>query len=83
MGKRLPPRTRHQFAPMDAPQILDRFLDQAALSGRSWVFVVHGHGTGALRNAVREHLRTSPYVAESTRGTREQGGDAVTVARLR
>ena len=62
---------------------LDRFLDQAALSGRSWVFVVHGHGTGALRNAVREHLRTSPYVAESTRGTREQGGDAVTVARLR
>lgn len=62
---------------------LDRFLDKAALSGRSWIFVVHGHGTGALRNAVREHLRTSPYVGESTRGTREQGGDAVTVARLR
>ena len=27
VGRRLPPRTRHQFAPMDAPQVLDRFLD--------------------------------------------------------
>jgi DNA mismatch repair protein MutS2 len=62
---------------------LDRYLDGAALDGRPWVFVVHGHGTGALRDAVREHLRTSPYVAESARGTRSQGGEAVTVARLR
>ena len=62
---------------------LDRYLDDAALSDRRWVFIVHGHGTGALRDAVREHLRVSPYVSESARGTRSQGGEAVTVARLR
>mgnify|MGYP002630518703 CR=1 FL=1 len=62
---------------------LDRYLDDAALKEHRWVFVVHGHGTGALRDAVREHLRVSPYVAEAARGTRSQGGEAVTVARLR
>ena len=67
----------------DALNTLDQFLDAASLAGRSWVFVVHGHGTGTLRKAVREHLRISPYVAEAAGGTRNQGGEAVTVARLR
>jgi len=62
---------------------VDRFLDARALSGDGWAFILHGHGTGALRNAIRDHVKKSPYVAQSARGTRSQGGDGVTVVQLR
>ncbi len=62
---------------------LDRFLDDRSLRSDGWVFVVHGHGTGALRDAVRQHLRASPYVADNRSGTRSQGGEGVAVVRLR
>jgi DNA mismatch repair protein MutS2 len=43
-------------------------------------YVLHGHGTGALRTAVREHLRSNlPYVIESRAGDAAEGGDAITV----
>ena len=46
-------------------------MDRAALSGETYVVVVHGHGTGALRKRVRAHLDTSPYVARwKTRAVR-------------
>jgi len=66
----------------DALEKVDRFLDDASLQGRSVVFVLHGHGTGALRQAVRQHLRTSAYVQEFGPATRSQGGDAFTAVRL-
>jgi len=66
----------------DALEMVDRFLDDASMQGRSVVFVLHGHGTGALRKAVREHLRGSAYVQESRPATRSQGGDALTAVRL-
>ncbi len=62
---------------------VDRFLDEASLSGEPFVFVLHGLGTGALRNAVRLHLRRSSYVGSFAPGTRSQGGDGITVARVR
>jgi DNA mismatch repair protein MutS2 len=62
---------------------VDRFLDVRSLSSDGWAFILHGHGTGQLRNAVRDHLSRSPYVAETTSGNRSQGGDGVTVVRLR
>jgi len=62
---------------------VDRFLDARSLSVDGWAFILHGHGTGALRNAVRDHLKQSPYVADSTSATRSQGGEGVTVVRLR
>ena len=66
----------------DALERVDSFLDDASMQGRSVVFVLHGHGTGALRKAVREHLQTSGYVQESRPATRSQGGDALTAVRL-
>ncbi len=62
---------------------VDRFLDERSLTGDGWAFILHGHGTGVLRNAVREHLKRSPYVSQTARGTRSQGGDGVTVVQLR
>jgi len=67
-------------------EALDRMLvalDRAAREGRDRVEVVHGHGTGALRDAVREHLRGSPYVTGFAPATAEQGGDGVTLVELR
>jgi DNA mismatch repair protein MutS2 len=62
---------------------LDRYLDQALLSAREEVRVVHGHGTGALREAVREHLRGHPAVASFRPGEPGEGGDGATVVALR
>ena len=67
----------------DAIALLERFLDRSVLSERSAVWVIHGHGTGALRRGVREALKASPVVAKLRPGSQHEGGDGVTVATLR
>lgn len=65
----------------DALAMLDSFIDRL-YSGSSRVgYVLHGHGTGALRAAVREHLSGGglPYVRECRPGDAAEGGDAITV----
>src|SRR5690606_28293460 len=66
----------------EAEQALDRFVDQSLLAGRGSIFVIHGHGTGALRTAVRAYFAASPAVAEWRPGEQGEGGDGVTVAWL-
>lgn len=58
-------------------------LDRATLSGVPYLRIIHGHGTGRLKSVVREYLKDSPYVAEFRVGDRAEGGDGVTVARIR
>jgi DNA mismatch repair protein MutS2 len=67
----------------DALAAIDAYLDRAALSGETYVVVVHGHGTGALRKRVRAHLDSSPYVARWAPGTPRQGGDGASIIELR
>ena len=62
---------------------LEAFLDRTALEGADTVFVIHGHGTGALRKVVREYLATSPYVERFRPGGKGEGGDGVSVVSLR
>jgi dsDNA-specific endonuclease/ATPase MutS2 len=62
---------------------LETFLDRTALEGADTVFVIHGHGTGALRKVVREYLATSPYVERFRPGGKGEGGDGVSVVSLR
>ena len=62
---------------------LDRFLDSALLGGLETVTIIHGKGTGALRAAVQQHLRTHRSVAEFRRGVYGEGEDGVTIARLK
>jgi DNA mismatch repair protein MutS2 len=62
---------------------LDEYLDQAMLASRQEVRVVHGHGTGRLRQAVRDHLRGHPVVADVRSGAPNEGGNGATVVTLR
>jgi DNA mismatch repair protein MutS2 len=61
---------------------LDKHLDSAALAGLPWVRIIHGHGTGVLKRAVREMLRKHPMVKSYEPGKPQEGGEGVTVARL-
>lgn len=62
---------------------LIRALDRAALAGRARLEVVHGIGTGALREAVRAHLAGSPYVERFDPAPPDAGGAGVTQVTLR
>jgi DNA mismatch repair protein MutS2 len=67
----------------EALRAVEEYLDHAALDGADTIFVIHGHGTGALRKAVREFLAVSPYVARFRAGGKGEGGDGVSVVSLR
>jgi DNA mismatch repair protein MutS2 len=67
----------------DALSGLDRYLESAYLAGLPFVRIIHGKGTGRLRQVVREALRESPHVASWETGLDTEGGDGVTIARLK
>lgn len=61
---------------------LETYLNDAAMSGRSSVRIVHGKGTGALRAAIREQLSHHPLVKSYTSAPPQEGGDGVTIVKL-
>nr|WP_243413695.1 endonuclease MutS2 [Pseudoflavonifractor phocaeensis] len=67
----------------EAIGVLDQFLDNAMLARLNEVTIIHGKGTGAVRKAVREHLKRSRYVKSFRPGRFGEGEDGVTVAQLR
>ena len=62
---------------------LDLFLDNAVLGKLNEVRIIHGKGTGAVRKAVREHLKRSRYVKSFRPGRYGEGEDGVTIAELK
>ena len=58
---------------------VERFLDARYAEGDAECLVLHGHGTGALKLAVRAHLAASSYVEHSRAADPDAGGDAFTV----
>jgi DNA mismatch repair protein MutS2 len=66
----------------EALALLDRYLDDAARASAGRVTVVHGHGSGAMRDAVRRALAEHPLVREWRPGERGEGGDGATVVSL-
>ncbi|MEW6683967.1 MAG: Smr/MutS family protein [Nitrospirota bacterium] len=67
----------------EALERIDRALDQAAAAGATRLRVLHGHGTGRLKSAIRTHLATSPYVESHRPGEDVEGGDAATIVVLK
>ena len=67
----------------DALDSLEFYLDKASLANLSPVQIIHGHGTGALKAAVRDFLSTSPYVEKFRAGNDTEGGDGVSVVDIR
>jgi len=67
----------------EALSMLDSYLDQALLSSEGDLRIVHGHGTGRLKKAIREHLRHHPAAAGARPGHDNEGGDGATIVSLR
>lgn len=62
---------------------VDKFIDDAAIAGKSAVRIIHGHGTGALRRGLAEFLASHPLVERIHAEAEDRGGTAITVAELR
>lgn len=87
------PKLKRDYVPHDlnlrgvrvdeALDSLEKYLDDASLAGLSSVCIIHGHGTGALKEAVRSYLKDSPYVKKYRSGAEGEGSDGVTIADLK
>jgi len=63
----------------EALEMLDQYVDQASVAGVSKVTVIHGHGSGALRDALRAQLSSHPLIRSWRPGERGEGGDGATI----
>lgn len=68
---------------VEAADQVDRYLDEALLSGLSEVTVIHGVGTGVLKEAIHQLLRHHPHVKKHREGAYGEGGMGVTVVTLK
>lgn len=66
----------------DAILLLENYLEKAYLVGMPFVRIIHGKGTGVLRQEVRAALKGNEYVASFEEGHPNEGGDGVTVAKM-
>ncbi|RCW50492.1 MULTISPECIES: endonuclease MutS2 [unclassified Halanaerobium] len=66
----------------EAQRKLDKYLDDVFLAGIKEVEIVHGKGTGALRDAVGAVLEKNPHISDFRLGRQEEGGTGVTIARI-
>ncbi|HEY8599054.1 MAG TPA: Smr/MutS family protein, partial [Thermomicrobiales bacterium] len=68
---------------VEAEESLERYLNDAYLASLPFVRIIHGKGTGALRQSIRQYLGQHPLVAGFEGSKDTMGGEGVTVARLR
>lgn len=66
----------------EAMQEVEAFVDEAIVLGFAQVTILHGKGTGALKEEVRRYLRTVPLVVSATDEHEEFGGAGITVVKL-
>ncbi len=66
----------------DALEVLDRYVDAAYTAGLPFGRIIHGKGTGRLRQAVRGHLRHHALISKVTQGLPKEGGAGVTVIHM-
>jgi DNA mismatch repair protein MutS2 len=62
--------------------LIDKAIDRALVSGVLNLKIVHGFGTGILRQAIRDHLRKNPFVKNVCRADFKSGGEAITIVEL-
>ena len=64
---------------MEAISVMERYLDEAMRSNIGPVRIIHGKGTGALKEEIRRYLRYIPQVASATDDHPDRGGAGITV----
>jgi DNA mismatch repair protein MutS2 len=69
----------HGYKVEEALLQLDFYLDKAYLYGVSPLRIIHGHGLGLLRKAIRQHLQNHPLVKHFKPASQADGGDGVTL----
>ena len=62
---------------------VDKYLDNIYLSGLSEVSIIHGKGTGKLREGIHEYLKKNPYVASYRLGVYGEGEAGITVVSMK
>jgi DNA mismatch repair protein MutS2 len=62
---------------------LDRFIDDSVMAGIELITIIHGKGTGAMRAAVQQHLRSHPSIKSFRLGVYGEGENGVTIAELK
>ncbi len=67
----------------DAVARVEKFLDDALLNDERRLRIVHGHGTGRLRDAMRGFFRKHPLVASVSPAADNEGGDGATIVELK
>ena len=73
----------HGMLVREGVDITDKYLDDAYLAGLLSVRILHGKGTGALRGAVHETLKTNPHVVNFQYASPSEGGEGVTVVQFK
>ncbi|RMF81541.1 MAG: endonuclease MutS2 [Chloroflexi bacterium] len=66
----------------EALRVLDVYVDTAYRAGLPFARIIHGKGTGALREAVQNFVREHPLVSKVTRALPKEGGDGVTIIHM-
>ena len=72
----------HNFHPRDCKDLIHHYLDECAARGIASVRVIHGKGTGALRQGVWHHLANHAAIDAFDFAPRERGGDGATEVKL-
>ena len=67
----------------EAEYMLDKFLDESYMSSLRHIRIIHGFGTGAMRNFVQQFLRHHEHVLRYTFAEPNQGGEGATVVELK
>ena len=66
----------------DALPLIDKMIDRAMVEGELSLRIVHGFGTGKLKQAIREHLKGFSCVKRISGADSQSGGEAITVVDL-
>jgi DNA mismatch repair protein MutS2 len=66
----------------DALDALEIYLSNAYMAGMPFVRIIHGKGTGKLRQVIREALKGSSYIKSFEEGGEKEGGEGVTIAHI-
>ena len=67
----------------EAIPVVDQYLDEAVLASLGEVTIIHGKGTGVLRQGIQQHLRHHPHVKSFRLGVYGEGESGVTVVELK